>query len=301
VSSSAPTLGAYYLSRAVPLWVFEMLCLPVLALAATLSARRVGARAFAVDYACLALAGLLGEASSIAWYRYYGYANGWHLHVLGVPALVPLIWPLVILSAREVRAALFPDIDPLRGALVVCALVIADASMVEVLAVRAQLWSWAEDGHLGVPLLGIVAWGYFAGAADLAMTRFRGRERWLVVPVALALAHGLIVLSWWSLFRWVLRGGLGWGSLAVLASLSLAATAVALSRRRRGYLIPIEVAIPRMIAASLFGLLFVLTAPTDLGLLAHVTCIAIPYFAASMLSRRGRDGAAARALDPQQA
>lgn len=285
----------------MPLWVFELLCLPVLALAAVLSARRTGARAFAIDYALLAVAGWLGEASSIAWYRYYAYAEGWHLRLLTVPALVPLIWPLVILSAREVRTALFPGLDPLRGALVVCALVIADASMVEVLAVRAGLWSWSEGGHLGVPLLGIVAWGYFAGAADLAMSRLRAGARWLVVPAALALAHGLIIVSWWACFRWVLRGDLGWTSVAGLALLSIGATLVALACRRRKHLIPLAVAIPRMIAASLFGLLFVLTAPTDPGLLAHVTCIAIPYFAASMLSRRGDDGAAARALDPQQA
>lgn len=285
----------------MPLWVFEVLCVPVLALAIGVSARRAGVRAFAIDYALLAVAGWLGEASSIAWYRYYGYAEGWHARVLTVPLLVPLVWPLVILSAREVRDALFPGVDPLRGALAVTVLVIADASMVEVLAVRAGLWSWAEGGHLGVPLLGIVAWGWFAGAADLAMSRFRGRARWLVVPAALALAHALIIASWWACLRWVLRGDLGWGSSVGLAVLGVLATWVALRCRRAGHLIPFEVALPRIVAAALFVVLFVVTAPGDVALLAHVTCIALPYFAASMLSRRGSVGAQGRPLDPQQA
>lgn len=285
----------------MPLWVFEIACLPILVLAIAFSARRAGVRAFLVDYALLAFAGLVGEATSIAWYRYYGYAEGWHLRVFGVPLLVPLIWPLVITSAREVRTALYPGLDGARGALVVTALVIADASMVEVLAVRAGLWSWVEGGHLGVPVLGFVAWGYFAGAADFAMSRFHARRRWLVVPVALSIAHVAIVASWWLCFRWVLRGELSLGSLVVLAVMSAIATALAWRARRRGHLIPLEVALPRIAAAALFVVLFFVTAPTDYALFAHVTCIAIPYFAASMLSRRDGDGAARRALDPQQA
>lgn len=269
----------------MPLRVFELLCLPILALAITLSARRVGARRFAIDYATLAVAGWIGEATSIAWYRYYEYANGWDLRVFAVPLLVPLIWPLVITSAREVRTALFPNAGSLAGALIVTALVIADASMVEVLAVRAGLWTWAEGGHLDVPVLGIVAWGYFAGVADLMLRRFQGRDRWLVVPAALALAHALIITSWWACFRWVLRGDLGLGSLAVVAISSVVATIVVLGRRRSGHVIPIAVAIPRVVAATLFFALLVSVMP-DGPLVVHVVCVAVPYLAASEIPRK---------------
>lgn len=285
----------------MPLRAFELACLPVLALAIALSARRVGWTTFARDYALLALAGLVGEATSIAWYRYYGYAEDWDARIVGVPLLVPLVWPLVILSAREVRDALFPGLDAARGALVVFVLVCADASMVEVLAVRAGLWSWAEGGHLGVPVLGVIAWGIFAGAADLSLARLEGRARLLVPVTALALAHALICASWWGCFRWVLRGDLGLASSVAIALLGAAATGVALDRRRRGLGIPREVALPRIAAAALFVVLFLATAPGELRLLAHVASIAIPYSAASMLSRRERPGEARRALDPREA
>jgi hypothetical protein len=264
----------------VPLQVFELLCVPVLALAIGLCAHRVGARRFAIDYVTLAVAGWLGEASSIAWYRYYEYASGWDLRVLTVPLLVPLIWPLVILSAREVRDALFPNVGRFTGAAIVMVLVSADASMVEVLAVRAGLWTWAEGGHLGVPILGILAWGYFAGAADLALRRYQGRDRWLAIPAALALAHVLIVASWWACFRWVLRQELGPASLGVVAVSSAAATFVALRLRRAGRTIPVSVAVPRIVAASLFVALLA-TARPDAALIAHVVLVAIPYSTAS--------------------
>ena len=105
----------------VPLWLFELACVPVLATAIALSARRAGARTFAIEYALLAVAGYLGEESCIRLYDHYHYALGWHARVDEVPLLVPLIWPLVILSAREVRTALFPGLDPVRGAFAVSA------------------------------------------------------------------------------------------------------------------------------------------------------------------------------------
>lgn len=270
----------------MPLWLFEIACVPVLAIAIALTARRVGARKAAIDYGLLAVAGFLGEESCIQLYDHYHYAAGWHARIDEVPLLVPLIWPLVILSAREVRTALFPSLDSARGALVVFALVALDASMVEVVAVRAGLWSWAEPGHLDVPLLGILGWGFFAGAADLAMSRWTGAQRLLVVPFALGIAHALIVISWWSCFRWTLRGDLGVTSFVLLLGLSLLAAAKALELRRVGLTIPLAVALPRVIAASLFFALLVSTAPFDPALWLHVAAIAIPYVLASEVPRR---------------
>jgi len=264
----------------VPLRVFELLCLPILALAIAMSARRAGARRFAIDYATLAIAGWIGEATSIACYRHYEYASGWDLRLGSVPALVPLIWPLVILSVREVRDALFPRAGRLAGALLVGALVAVDASMVEVVAVRAGLWTWAEGGWLDVPFLGILAWGYFAGAADWMLRRFQGRDRWLVIPGALAVAHALIVASWWTCFRWALRDDLGFRGLVVVVPLSALATFVAARLRGRGRTIPLAVAVPRVVAASLFVALLA-TLPFDPALIAHVVLVALPYATAS--------------------
>src|SRR4051812_38551467 len=86
--------------------LFELACLPVVAFALALLARGRPSRELACDYALLAVASLVGEATCIGFYGFYSYAPGWHARVLEVPLLVPLIWPLVILSAREVATAL---------------------------------------------------------------------------------------------------------------------------------------------------------------------------------------------------
>lgn len=71
-------------------------------------ARRTPWRELLRGYVILALAGWVGEQTSIALYAHYTYAAAWDARVLDVPALVPLIWPLVILSARDVTTHLFP-------------------------------------------------------------------------------------------------------------------------------------------------------------------------------------------------
>ena len=136
--------------------VFQPLCLLTLVIAvavmARLQARTLGA--FFTAYAVLGLAAFIGEDTCIRLYRFYAYAPGWWLRVDQVPLLVPLIWPLVVLSADEVGRALGV---PRRWAPVwALGCVTVDASLVEVVAVRAGYWSWAERGHLDVPLLGIL-------------------------------------------------------------------------------------------------------------------------------------------------
>ncbi|APR77339.1 Hypothetical protein A7982_02686 [Minicystis rosea] len=261
--------------------VFEAACVVVVALALALMARRRPARDLLADYAALAVAGWIGEETCVAFYGYYRYADGWHLRLHHVPILVPLIWPLVILSARDVAMTLWPSARRFWP-LIVGAVVAFDASLVEVVAVRARLWSWAEPGHLGVPIIGMLGWGYFAIGADAALGRGR---RLLAVVAAPAAAHALIQLTWWGGFRWGLRRDLGSASVlgvAVLGGLSLL---LVLSARRRGGGIPMDVAIPRMVAASLFFTLLVTTAPADVPLWIHTAAVAVPYLAATRYAR----------------
>ena len=261
----------------MPIPVFEIACVVVVALTLATMSRAREVRALLRDYAALAVAAWIGEDTSIALYRFYTYAPGWHLHVHHVPLLVPLIWPLVVLSAREVVARLWPDLRGWRP-VVVGAVVAFDASLVEVVAVRAGLWSWAEAGHLGIPLIGIAGWGYFAAGADLALAR--GRASLAIVTGPLA-THAGILLTWWGLFRWTLRGPLGAYSLVGFAGGAAVLLALVLSRRRAGYAITLDLAMPRMIAASLFVVLLVMTAPLDAPLWTHTACVAIPYLAAT--------------------
>lgn len=259
--------------------LFESACVAVVLLTLYVMSRKYGAREVLVPYAALAIAGWIGEQTCIELYRFYSYARGWHVHVGHVPILVPLIWPLVILSARHVVDAVFPSVR-LRP-LVVAAVVIVDASLVEVVAVRAGLWSWAEPGHLSVPVIGILGWGYFAAGAELAL--MRGKP-WLALVIGPAVAHALILATWWGLFRWTIRGDLGFASSIAVAALG----ALALVLVRRGDKMPMATAAPRMIAASLFFTLLVTTAPRDPYLWAHVASVAIPYLAATRFTGASR-------------
>lgn len=276
----------------MPLPVFEVACVVVVLLTLAIMARRRPMLDLLTDYGALAVAGWMGEETCVVMYDYYHYATHWHLRLDRVPILVPLIWPLVILSARDVAASVWPSITRLRP-LVVFAIVAFDASLVEVIAVRAGFWSWAEQGHLGVPIIGILGWGYFAIGADLALSgRFtfgeKARlERAIATIIAAPLvAHAVIQLTWWGFFRWAQRKPLGDASLWGLAVVGAGVLALVILAKRRGGAIPMSVALPRMVAASLFFALLVLTAPTDVPLWIHTAVVAIPYFAATDVSMR---------------
>jgi hypothetical protein len=276
----------------VPLPIFELACVAIIVVTLVAMARVQPARTLLADYGALAVAAWLGEETCVAAYRFYSYSSAWHARLDLVPALVPLIWPLVILSARAVVTSLAPGISGARRAALVGALVIVDASLVEVVAVRGGLWTWAEGGHLGVPVVGIVGWGFFAAAADgvLGSTR-RFRHAALVVLAPLA-THALLVVSWWAFFRWVWRHDLGDRSVAVVGLLGVALTFGAIVLRVGGRTIARAVALPRMVAAALFVVEWLLVAPRDPDLAVHVAAVAIPYFVATELRARAPRAAA---------
>ncbi|CAN5250487.1 hypothetical protein BH09MYX1_BH09MYX1_12750 [soil metagenome] len=251
--------------------VFEILCVVVVVGKIAAMARTKPVRALLIDYAALAVAAWIGEETCVALYRFYAYADGWHLRLDRVPLLVPLIWPLVVLSARDVAAIVAPRGSPIVRALVAGAIVAFDASLVEVVAVRAKLWSWSEPGHLGVPLIGILGWGHFAAGA-LAPKR----RAWTLVTGPLV-AHALIQLSWWGLFRFALRGDLGAFGFVIVALGASVFAVFAIRARRAGHLMTPAVWSPRVLAALLFVGLLVWTAPRDVGLWLHTALVAIPY------------------------
>jgi hypothetical protein len=274
----------------VPFPGFELACVAIVALTLAAMARVRPWPALLGDYVALALAGWLGEETCVAWYRFYGYSPAWHGHLDHVPVMIPLIWPLVILSARAVVDAVAPDLGRWRP-LLVGALVVFDASLVEVIAVRARLWAWAEPGHLEVPVLGILGWGFFAVGADIALGLRRRAARPVTqvavtaigLLLALALTHLLIVGAWWGCFRWVVRGRLGDASFVGLAGIAALALAGAWAARRRGRALPLDVALPRMVAAALFLITLAVVAPGDRRLWLHTALVAAPYLAITEL------------------
>ncbi|MFO0577533.1 MAG: carotenoid biosynthesis protein [Polyangia bacterium] len=270
----------------MPLPLFQTLCLIVIALTLVAMSRRRPLAQLLADYATLAVAAWLGEQTCITFYRFYRYADGWWLVLGDVPVLVPLIWPLVVLSARQVAEAVWPDVRaPLHRALLIGAIVTVDASLIEVLAVRAHLWRWSEAGHLGVPIIGMLGWGYFAVGTALCFglrPGLRTLATWVLAPLC---AHALILASWWGLFRRALRGPLGDASMQSVLALSALALVLVLRARGRDGVMPRSVALPRLVAASLFLSLLCTTARTDLRLWLHTLAVALPYLAATDLRR----------------
>jgi hypothetical protein len=256
--------------------VFELLCVVVVAGTLGAMARVRPWRELLSEYAWLAVAGWFGEQSCVAWYRFYEYAGAWHLRLGHVPVLVPIIWPLVILSARDVARALWPTAWT-PG--VVAALVAFDASLIEVVAVRAGLWSWAEPGHLSVPLAGIVGWAWFALGTTAA------RRPWAQALSGVLVTHALVVATWWGGLRWVLRGELGGRGFVLLALGSFALVLAVLRARRRGRTMPKDVALPRVGATVLIAALLV-SARDTAALWAHAALVAVPYLLASVRLRR---------------
>lgn len=277
----------------VPLPVFELGCLVIVVLTLVAMSRSQPTRALLADYGALAVAAWVGEETCVALHRFYAYSDAWHARLDLVPALVPLIWPLVVLSARGVVTSLAPGLSTARRAALVGALVIVDASLIEVVAVRAGLWSWAEGGHLGVPLIGIVGWGFFAASADAVLGSGRRLRHAALVAVAPLATHALLTLAWWALLRWVGRGDLGDRSIAAVGVLGLLLTIGAVRLRVAGRTIPRSVAAPRMVAAALFIVEWLLVAPRDLGIAVHVAAVALPYLVATDLRAPREAGARA--------
>ena len=183
------------------------------------------------ELALLAVAGFVGEDSVIRAYGFYHYSPRWHLFLDQVPLDIVLIWPIVIHSAWSLARRLSPRASwiPLVGG----AIVLADASMIEPIAVHARLWTWTEPGLFAVPPIGIIGWAYFAGAAMACLERQRAP---LAVVLAPAATHVMLVASWWAAFKWLSRPLPAWPFVAAawLVLGGLAVAAWRLRRRRRG-------------------------------------------------------------------
>lgn len=239
------------------------------------------------DIARIAVASWIAEVSCIRLYHFYQYDAPWLLFVDVMPALVALIWPFVILSAREVVHAL--GLVDARGAphpLAVMAVVVYDAALVEPIAVRTGLWSWNEPGLWSVPVIGILGWGFFAACASALLDTRRPSALIVLAPLG---THALLLAGWWGGFRWVLRDPIA-PEVAVALSATVAVVAGALVWRR-GRQAPLATMVPRMAAAGLFFVLLLVAGGQDRWLVAYGLAFAVPYTLATRLTR----GAMARA------
>ena len=235
--------------------------------------------------ALLSAAAWAGENTCIRAYGFYEYTQSWWLFLDRVPLLIVLIWPIVIQSARDLATCLWPGRDrptALRVSLTVFALVLADASLIEPIAVQAGLWRWTEPGIFSVPPIGILGWAFFAAIAVFVFERAAWLHRpWheaLVLLAAPTGTHALLVASWWAFFRWVNWPLPSWPApaLAWLTSITLLTLALRARTSRR---VPRALLWIRLPAALFFFVLLALRGKENPSLVAYALAFAPPYLA----------------------
>ena len=272
--------------------MLELSCLLILGVHLAVGALRdVQPRRYLRRAALLALASFVAEDTCIRLYAFYAYNDqAWSVFVDRMPLLVMLIWPGVILSSWELAKLLMghqPSARrwvPLVGGL----LVLADASFIEAIAVRAGLWRWFEPGFFGVPPIGVLGWAFFAG---LSMALFDRNDRHhrgaaadagvlLIVPAA---THVMLLVSWWSLARWISVPIPDWLMVTVVWCISVPLTLYSLRVRARDW-VPLGAYMTRLPAAGFF---FVLLALYGSGaLVAYTLAFAPPYVSLGSWSPR---------------
>jgi hypothetical protein len=243
---------------------------------------------FASRIVLLVVASWIAENSSVRLYGFYYYDARWSLFIDRVPLAIVLIWPVVIHSAWELGRHLLPT-RPRWIPLVGAALVLADASLIEPVAVASGLWRWTEPGLFRVPPIGILGWAIHAGFCMLVLEQGRTRAQagfMLLTPIA---THATLLACWWGLFRWINAPLPAWPFVAALWLVSLALLAASLGARARER-IPFGEMLLRVPAATFFFVLLALHG-REASLVAWVLAFAPPYF--SLVSPRSHQGAVA--------
>lgn len=276
--------------------LLELVCLAIVATYAVARLVRAGSAAeragFVARFAALATASFAGEDTVIRAYGYYAYAPGWSVRLDQVPLVIVLVWPVVIDSAATLARAIVGGAGVglgsgrgrvLRIALLGSAVVLADASLIEPIAVRAGLWHWTEPGLFAVPLVGIAGWAFFSFAAIAILESSpvvrRGSTLAALLVIAPVATHLTILATWWMFFRWVQgeRSGVVAAAVAWAAS---AVIAVAILRSREPRRVPASELLLRLPgAAFFFALLLVGPAPPP-ALLLYAVAFAPPYLVA---------------------
>lgn len=263
--------------------VIELSCIAIVALYVVVRSRADSKPlAFLGRLLLLMIASWLAENVVIHAYAFYGYSPRWSIFVDRVPLMVITIWPVVIHSAWDLARYLTPRSE--RVPLVASLLVLADASLIEPIAVNAGLWWWNEPGLFEVPPIGILGWVFFAWACFKVFENRKLSRPW-VLAIAPTVVHPMLLVSWWLLFRWINVTLPPWPVVGLAAALSIA-LAIGAHRRGVGAAIPPTELLLRVPAAAFF---FVLLAVyrSEPALVAYALCFAPPYLVLTAQSLRG--------------
>ncbi len=232
-------------------------------------------------FALLALGGWIAEDAAMHLFNFYQYNPLFWPTLDRMPLLIALIWPVVIHSAWDLARALLGEGHRLVAPLA-ATFVLADASLIEPVAVRAGLWSWNAPGLFAVPPIGVLGWAFFTliAVATLAKTPPRGpRGVLLLVPLIapIAVQPGLVA-AWWGLFRWINVTVPPWPLVAIAWVLSIT-SALFLFRRGLRHRVPRAQMFSRIPAALFFFVLLGLFGHNDPALIAWTFAFAPPYLA----------------------
>lgn len=259
----------------------ELSCVAILCLWVIVRARAEPRPAqLFVRLGLLALASWLAEDSVIHAYHFYAYSPRWSLFVDEVPLLVVAIWPVVIHSAWDLGQRLTDR--PMRVPFITAAIVLADASLIEPIAVKAGLWWWNEPGLFAVPPVGILGWAFFAGSCLLAFEHYN-RAPVATLIVGPVLVHPLLLAAWWGGLRWVNSSVPAWPAVVLAWAFSFFLAFWA-HRRRAGAAISRHELLLRIPAAAFFFVLLGLNAGDDLALIAYALAFAPPYLVLTLQS-----------------
>lgn len=241
--------------------------------------------AFLTRLGLVAIAAWAAENSVIHAYGFYAYAEDWSIFIDRVPLMIALIWPVVIHSAIDLGTRLVGP-HPAKLSIVVAALVLTDASMIEPISVRAGLWWWTEPGLWAVPPIGILGWAVFAGLATWVVTTFEKSpaRQCLVLLIAPIASHAVLVGAWWALFRWI-NGTVPELPIVIGAWAASLVLAWRAARSSAGAKVPVLDLLLRVPAALFFFVLLTTIGPPAL-LVAYAVAFAPPYLVMTAQSFR---------------
>jgi hypothetical protein len=263
-------------------------------------------RRFLWRLAILVVASWVVEDSVISAYHFYSYHPDWSLFVHHVPLAIVLIWPIVIHSGWELARSLLARRAGERGHMrrVVTlggCLVLADAALIEPIAVSSKLWSWHEPGLFDVPPIGILGWAYYAAVCMIVFEwaehrSAASRMEWIAIFVAPAVTHLALLGSWWGMFRWINQPLDPWPFVVVAwgLALGLAARSLMVGARRR---VRLREILSRVPAAVFFFALLAMDDSATTALVAYALAFAPPYL--SLLNVDSGSGATEGTTDGQ--
>ncbi|MCA9664880.1 MAG: carotenoid biosynthesis protein [Myxococcales bacterium] len=261
----------------------QLFCLAIVLLYIVVRARMdEQPSAFLARYVTLVVAAWLAEDSVIRAYGFYSYSEGWSLFIDHVPLAIVMIWPVVIHSAWDLARCLVRQErhGALRLALVSGLVVLADAWLIEPIAVQSGLWRWSEPGLFQVPPIGVLGWSFFAVLAVWLLEQRRlGRWRLpLLVVLAPVGVHPLLLAAWWGAFRWINVTVPAWPAVATAWLLGAIAALRFIAGARR-HDIPLWSMLLRVPAAGFFFVLLARQDSAPTALYVYAVAFAPPYLA----------------------